>query len=192
MDKFWEFVAQKLRDSGQFSEATAIPVVEKRDEYGDSLPAERTYHDAAKAYLDQQFASNRDLDARIGLSTQVGSLVVTITFGLLALGKTQVNVPDLAKSALVVALAAYCLVLLLAMIASRFSSLSHQPDIPTLSKHVDDYSGVDLLYWIASEYQISGEINEDRLKWKRILVGLLVFFLYLEGFSLALAAVFTL
>jgi hypothetical protein len=193
MDRLWQFIARQLAATGQFPPVTvAPPATTDEATSGGGIALEQVFHDAARAYLDQQVASNRDLDARTAQSIQIGSVVVTITFGLLALGKSQIHVPDHAKTCLYVALAAYSLMLVLAFAASRFNTLSYQPDIPTLAGYVDDFAGVELLHWVALEYTTSGQVNEKRLGWKGLLIGTSVICLYFEGIFLALAAFFTL
>lgn len=156
----------------------------------DGLTAESVFHDAALKYLDQQVASNQQLDARGAQNFQVGSTVVTIAFGLLSLNRAQI--PDRAEYSLWAALGAYGLVLIFSFAANLIRDTVYRPDIPTVRGYVEDLSGDDLQLWVSLEYMSSSELNQTKLERKNRLVGAATLFLYVEGACLAVAALFTL
>lgn len=156
----------------------------------DGPTAESVFHDAALKYLDQQVASNQQLDARGAQNFQVGSTVVTIAFGLLSFNRAQI--PDRAEYSLWAAFGAYGLVLVFCFAANLIRDMVYRPDIPTVRKYVDDLSGDDLQLWVSLEYMSSSELNQGKLERKNRLVGAATLFLYVEGACLAVAALFTL
>ncbi len=156
------------------------------EEETSGVTAESVFHDAALKYLDQQIASNIELDTRTGQSFAIGSTVLTIAFGLLRLSQSPAT--GWAKAGLVAALGAYGCVLGFCFLASLYRRMQYRPDIPTLRTYVADLSGADLQLWVALEYMASSEANERIITRKSRLVGAATFFLFIEGICLSTSA----
>ena len=192
LSNLWRSIAREIVDAARTLDrptggAHPPPPIEQPET---GLTSQSVFHDAALKYLDQQVASNQQLDARGAQNFQVGSTVVTIAFGLLSLNRAQI--PDRAEYSLWAALGAYGLVLVFSFAANLIRDTDYRPDIPTVRSYVDELSGDDLQLWVSLEYMSSSEINQRKLERKNRLVGGATLFLYVEGACLAVAALFTL
>lgn len=152
--------------------------------------SEEVYHEAARHFLDVQLSTHDILDTKTAHTFSVGSVVLPVTFALLNLGTVQL--PRLAELLLGLALIVYLLLLGCAARASFIRALEFRPHIPTLQQHVQHFSGDQLRFWVATEYEESSNTNAEMLRQKAQWVGGATAALYLESLLLSAAALLTL
>jgi hypothetical protein len=181
MEWLWRRIAQHV---------TPVPSQQIVNTPRDGATPEGIVREAAARQLDAQISTNDVLDSRNMNIVTVGSTVLPLTFGLLAIG--QVEIPKWAGRSLKVSLAAYVLLLLTSWWASRFRGLGYRPDLFDLINNSQSYSAPLLEQWVAIEYSRSTEENEQVLKRKARWVGTANTLLYLEGLLLSIAAMLTL
>jgi hypothetical protein len=149
--------------------------------------------DAAVKRLDFQFSTDDLLDSRAANTLSVGSAILPITFGILGLSRT--TVPEVAALFLVLAGAAYVVLLGLSWLTvSKAGGLAAGAPIGVLRAHLDStqYSAEGIRYWVAKEYEASVSRNERILFRKVKYVGLASYALYIESALLSLAGVVSL
>lgn len=156
----------------------------------DGVTPEEVFYLAAARFLDVQVSTNDVFDNRTTTAFSIGSTVLPVTFGLLSLSAKKA--PAATVLTLVVALVAYVVLVFCVWRASRIRVLSYRPNMIALQDNSEIASGESLRRWVASEYVASTEFNQHHLERKGIWVGRGVTALYVEGFLLSLAAIFTL
>ena len=157
---------------------------------GDSVAV---FLDATTKRLDIQFSSHVALDSKVGNVLSVGSAILPVTFGLL--GLSEADVPIIAAVFLVLAGAAYSVLLGLSwLIVRRASGLATGAQIGVLREHIDsrEYTGDALRLWVAKEYASSISRNEQILFQQAKYVGRACYALYVESALLSLAGVISL
>lgn len=155
--------------------------------------AAEVYHDAARHFLDVQISTYDLLDTRAVQTFSIGSVVLPVTFALLNLGSTRVDIPLVARGALGGALFVYLGLLFCVIKASTIlRALEVRPNLQTLRSHSAQYPGKTLLRWVANEYEESSRENEGVLTRKSRWVGYASVALYAEGVLLSFAAIVTL
>lgn len=182
LTRYWSATSQELpgpEDTIEFEEVT------------DPIP-EQVYHDAARRYLDAQIDSFNLLDTRSAQIFSVGSVALPLTFALLNLGSSRVDIPTGAKWILFAGLGIYLLLLICVFIAGTVRSLQYRPNITTLRGYSEELPGAALLRWVANEYQESTDSNKRAPRIKSRWAGIATLLLYLEGALLAVAALRTL
>jgi hypothetical protein len=156
----------------------------------DAPSADAVYHDAVSRFLDVQVSTADQLDGKTANILQVGSTVLPLALGLLALsGRTP---PPGTVIFLGLALGAYGLLLIWSWRASRIRGLEYRPDMATLQRNSQALGGATLRRWVAEEYAASTAANGVALSRKARFVGLANSALHAEGLLIALAAVFVL
>lgn len=157
----------------------------------DPLP-EQVYHDAARHFLDVQISIYDLLDTRAVQTFSIGSVVLPVTFALLNLGSAEVDIPVLARWALIAALWFYLGLLSCVIQASTIiRGFEYRPNLEALREHSTQYPGNVLLRWVANEYEESSRENARVLARKGRWVGFANIALYLEGVLLSCAAIMT-
>jgi len=165
--------------------------VVSRDNHGPI--AEEVYHDAARHFLEVQISTYDLLVTRAVQTFSIGSVVLPVTFALLNLGSTQVDIPLIALGGLGAALFVYLGLLFCVIKASTIlRALEYRPNLTTLTTHSTHYPGNTLLRWVANEYEESSRENAHVLARKSRWVGFASITLYAEGVLLSVAAIVTL
>lgn len=162
---------------------------EPSDDAAEDAPsADFVYYTAVSRFLDLQISTADQLDAKAANILQVGSTVLPLAFGLLALsGKTT---PIGTVVFLGLALGAYSVLLFSGWRASLIRGLEYRPDIAALQFNTRETGGVVLRRWVTEEYAASIALNRVALLRKARLVGAANGALHAEGFLIAVAAVF--
>lgn len=123
----------------------------------------------------------------------VGSTVLPLTFGLLALSRRPtetVTIPPLpAVTIILFALAVifYILLLAAAVRALNIRALEFHPDLKTLQGHARTHDGGSLRRWVAEEYATSAAMNGPVLIVKARTVGAATWLLFGETLLISIA-----
>lgn len=182
----WRKIVRRPRESDH-------PEVEVASSEDHGPIAAEVYHDAARHFLEVQISTYDLLDTRAVQTFSIGSVVLPVTFALLNLGSTRVDIPLVARGALGAALFVYLGLLFCVIKASTIlRALEYRPNLKTLRSHSARYPGKTLLRWVANEYEESSRENEGVLARKSRWVGFASIALYAEGVLLSFAAIVTL
>jgi len=155
-------------------------------------PSLTLWRDSARKELDLQFHTMEFLDTRSGTTLSVGSTVLPLSFGLLAL-RVNGEPPKVTIICLGLALLAYGVLLLASWLASRIRALENRPNMRTLrGLYESGFDPIAVEEWVAREHLASIQENRRPLRQKGRRVGLATTALYVEGALLAVAGFATL
>lgn len=163
------------------------------DALADEPSAEQIYFDSAQRELDTQIATSGILDTKAMSCITVGSTVLPLTFGLLALSRRPANdaiippLPVITIMLFAVAVIFYILLLAAAVRALNIRALEFHPDLKTLQGHARSYDGGSLRRWVAEEYATSAAINGPVLVIKARTVGAATWLLFGETLLISIA-----
>jgi hypothetical protein len=186
----WRSLARKIVEAAELESAPRTSAAPQPPLVDDGTTPEGIFREVAARQLDVQVTTNDVLDSRNTNIVWVGSTVVTVTFGLLAI--SQLDLPWSAEWSLKASLGWYVLLLGASWWASHYRGLGYRPDLFDLARYSESYSTPLLERWVAIEYTRSADDNEQLLKKKARWVGAANTLLYLEGLSLSIAALLTL
>lgn len=160
------------------------------DAGADAPSADQIYYEVAARFLDAQVGTSDVLDTKSAGILQVGSTILPLTFGLLAVsGRT---LPTTTVALLVLALLAYIVLLVFGWRASAIRAIEYRPRLANLQEHSQGVDGTVLRRWVSEEYAASTATNRPVLLRKARYVGVANTALFVEGLFASATAVPTL
>jgi hypothetical protein len=156
------------------------------DASADAPSADQAYFAVAERFLDTQISTNDIFDTKATTTLGVGSTVLPLTLGLLAL--SQRTVPTVTVWLLAFSLMAYVMLLVLVIKALHIRGFEYRPKLETAAQYSQQVDGATLRRWIAEEYATSSELNRPVLDRKGRYVGFAYIALFVEGLLISIAA----
>ena len=152
----------------------------------DGNSADHVFLVHAERFLDSQFTTNDTFDTKASASLGVGSTVLPLNFGLLAVAD---RTPPMATNwCLALAVFAYGALLVLVIRAVHIRGFEYRPTLQSLAESSQKYDAAVMRRWIADEYSTSAELNRPVLERKGRYVGWAYIALLVEGALISIGA----
>lgn len=123
----------------------------------------------AERFLDSQFTANETFDTKASASLGVGSTVLPLTFGLLAVSAR--TPPAVTTWCLAIAVLAYVILLAFVIRAVHIRGFEFRPTLQSMADSSQTYDAAVMRRWLADEYSVSATLNRPILERKARYVG---------------------
>jgi hypothetical protein len=153
---------------------------------GTGLSSDHVFLLHAERFLDSQFTANESFDAKASSSLGVGSTVLPLTFGLLAVSER--TPPAITNWCLAIAVLAYFVLLIFVIRAIHIRGFEYRPTLQSIADSSQTYDAAVMRRWLADEYSVSAELNRPLLVRKSRYVGWAYIALLVEGALVSLGA----
>lgn len=146
---------------------------------GTGLSSDHVFLLHAERFLDSQFTANESFDSKAASSLGVGSTVLPLTFGLLAVSER--TPPAITNWCLAIAVLAYFILLIFVIRAIHIRGFEYRPTLQSIADSSQTYDAAVMRRWLADEYSVSAELNRPLLVRKSRYVGWAYIALLVEG-----------
>jgi hypothetical protein len=160
------------------------------DASSDAPSADQAYFSFAQKFHENQLITNDNFDSKATGILEIGSTVLPLTFGLLAISERKL--PILTIWCLGLAVLAYACLLVFVIRAAHIRGFEYRPTLRALAENTREFDGVTIRRWIAEEYSVSVELNRPLLERKSRHVGRAYIALLIEGAMVSIGALATL